>query len=138
RPLEAAMREAIAAKLSRGKVDCRVTYTRAQAGARTLVPDEQAMAALQAAGQRVSARFADARPLSVAEVLHWPGVLADDALSPDNVKDDLFGVLNLAIADLDASRAREGAKLEAVLRERLDSMARLVEEARPLVPAALK
>jgi uncharacterized protein (TIGR00255 family) len=138
RPLEPAMREAIAAKLSRGKVDCRVTYTPAQAGTRSLVPDEQAMAAVQAAGQRVAARFPGARGLSVSEILHWPGVLADDALSPDRVKDELLGVLAGAIADLDASRAREGAKLEVVLRERLASMAKLVEEARPLVPAALK
>src|SRR6476620_11098487 len=76
RPLEPAMREAVAARLSRGKVDCRVTYTPLQTGARSLVPDEQAMAALQAAGARVAARFPGARELSVAEVLHWPGVLA--------------------------------------------------------------
>jgi uncharacterized protein (TIGR00255 family) len=138
RPLESVMREAIAAKLSRGKVDCRVTYTPTQAGTRSVVPDEQAMAALQAAGERVAARFPGARGLSVSEILHWPGVLADDALSPDRVKDELLGVLATAIADLDASRAREGAKLEVVLRERLTSMAKLVEEARPLVPAALK
>ena len=138
RPLEPAMREAIAARLSRGKVDCRVTYTPAEVGTRSLVPDAQALAALQAAGERVAARFPQARGLSVSEILHWPGVLADDALSPDRVKDVLLGVLRTAIADLDASRAREGAKLEVVLRERLDSMAKLVDEARPLVPAALK
>jgi uncharacterized protein (TIGR00255 family) len=138
RPLEPAMREAIAAKLSRGKVDCRVTYTPAQAGARSLVPDEQAMASLESAARRVAERFPGARALSVSEVLHWPGVLADDALSPETVKEDLIGVLEGAIAELDASRAREGAKLESVLRERLASMSRLVEQARPLVPGALK
>jgi uncharacterized protein (TIGR00255 family) len=138
RPLESAMREAVAARLSRGKVDCRVTYTPVQTGERSLVPDEQAMASLHAAGARVAARFPGARELSVAEVLHWPGVLADDALSPDRLKDELMGVLAGAIGDLDASRAREGAKLETVLRERLSAMAKLVEEARPLIPGALK
>jgi uncharacterized protein (TIGR00255 family) len=138
RALEPAMREAVAAKLTRGKVDCRVTYTPLGAGTRSLVPDSQAMAALKAASAQVSAHFPDARGLSVSEVLHWPGVLADEALSADKFKLELMGVLERAIADLDASRAREGAKLEAILRERLDSMARLVEQARPLVPAALK
>src|SRR5437868_5760155 len=108
RPLEPAMREAVAARLTRGKVDCRVTYTPVQAGTRSLVPDEQALAALEAAAARVATRFPDARALSVAEVLHWPGVLADDALSPDKLKEQLMGVLDTAIADLDASRAREG------------------------------
>ena len=138
RPLEPAMREAVAAKLTRGKVDCRVTFTPLDAGERSLIPDERAMASLQAAGTLVAARFPDARPLSVSEVLHWPGVLADQALSADELKLEVMGVLGKAIGELDASREREGAKLEAVLRERLDAMARLVADARPLVPNALK
>jgi uncharacterized protein (TIGR00255 family) len=138
RPLEPAMREAVAARLSRGKVDCRVTFTPLNVGERNVLPDERAMQALQAAGARVAARFPDARPLSVSEVLHWPGVLADEAMSPDKLKLELMGVLDRAIAELDASREREGAKLEAVLRERLDTMSRLVADARPLVPNALK
>jgi uncharacterized protein (TIGR00255 family) len=138
RPLEPAMREAVAARLSRGKVDCRVTYTPLNAAERSVLPDEKAMTALQAAAALVAARFPEARPLSVAEVLHWPGVLADEALSADRLKLELMGVLDRAISELDASREREGAKLEAVLRERLDAMAKLVEQARPLVPGALK
>jgi uncharacterized protein (TIGR00255 family) len=138
RSLEPAMREAVAARLSRGKVDCRVTFTPLNAAERSVLPDEKAMTALQAAAALVAARFPEARPLSVAEVLHWPGVLADEALSADRLKLELMGVLDRAISELDASREREGAKLEAVLRERLDAMAKLVEQARPLVPGALK
>src|SRR5690348_15988327 len=57
RPLESAMREAIAAKLTRGKVDCRVTYTPATVGTRSLVPDAQAMETLKAAAAHVAERF---------------------------------------------------------------------------------
>jgi len=138
RPLEPAMREAIAARLTRGKVDCRVTFTPLNAAERSLLPDGKALDSLAAAAAVVAQRFPEARPLSVAEVLHWPGVLADAALSPEALKLELAGVLERAIGELDASREREGAKLEAVLRERLDSMAKLVEQARPLVPGALK
>jgi uncharacterized protein (TIGR00255 family) len=138
RPLEPAMREAVAQRLTRGKVDCRVTFTPLDVGERTLLPDEKAMSALAAASALVAARFPEARPLSVSEVLHWPGVLADQALSAEALKLELMGVLERAIGELDASREREGAKLEAVLRERLDAMAKLVEQARPLLPGALK
>ena len=138
RPLEPAMREAVAARLTRGKVDCRVTFTPLNASERSILPDEKALASLAAAASAVSARFPQARLLSVAEVLHWPGVLADGALSAEELKLELMGVLGRAIGELDASREREGAKLEAVLRERLDAMAKLVEQARPLVPGALK
>jgi uncharacterized protein (TIGR00255 family) len=138
RPLESAMREAVAARLTRGKVDCRVTYTPLSTAARSIVPDAQAMATLASAAAEVARRFPDARALSVSEVLHWPGVLADESLSPDKLKDELLGLMARAISDLDQTRMREGAKLEAVLRERLAGMAALVTEAQPLLPGAVK
>jgi len=138
RPLEPAMREAVAAKLTRGKVDCRVTFTPVESARRTLVPDEDAMNALDAASRQVLTRFPQARPLSVAEVLHWPGVLAEESLSADTAKDQVLGLLARAIRDLDQTRAREGEKLEAILRDRLDRMAVLAKEAEPLMPGAVK
>jgi len=138
RPLEPAMREAVAAKLTRGKVDCRVTFTPISTAQRSLVPDAAAMKSLHAASNEVLKRFPDARPLSVSEILHWPGVLADETLSADTLKEEVLAVLDRAIGELDQSRMREGAKLEAVLRERLSSMERLVKDAQPLMPAAVK
>ena len=138
RPLEPAMREAVAARLTRGKVDCRITYTPISTAQRSLVPDAQAMKAVLDAAAEVQKRFPEARPLSVSEVLHWPGVLGEESLSPDKLKEDVLGLLARAIADLDQSRMREGAKLEEVLRDRLTSMAALVKEAAPLLPGAVK
>jgi uncharacterized protein (TIGR00255 family) len=138
RPLEPAMREAVAARLTRGKVDCRVTFTPATAAERSLVPDDVALSALGDASKRVLDRFPQARALSVAEVLHWPGVLAEATLSPDRVREDLMRILDRALSELDQTRRREGGKLEQVLRERLARMSELVAEARPLIPGAVK
>jgi uncharacterized protein (TIGR00255 family) len=138
RPLEPAMREAVGARLTRGKVDCRVTFTPVTTAARALMPDAQALESLHAASEAVAARFPEARALSVSEVLHWPGVLADESLSPEKLKESVLALLERAIAELNASRSREGAKLEAVLRERLDRMSELVREAQPLIPGAMK
>jgi len=138
RPLEPAMREAVGARLTRGKVDCRVTFTPVTTAARALMPDAQALESLHAASMAVAARFPEARALSVSEVLHWPGVLADESLSPEKLKESVLALLERAIAELNASRAREGAKLETVLRERLDRMSELVREAQPLIPGAMK
>ena len=138
RSLEPLLREAVAAKLTRGKVDCRVAYVPVASGKRSLAPDAQALAALEGASRQVLARFPDARPLSVAEVLHWPGVLADETISVDRMKDDVLDLMRLSLADLNQTRAREGSKLEAVLRERIDRMGALVKEAEPLMPGAVK
>ena len=138
RPLEPAMREAVAARLTRGKVDCRITFTPLSSAKRSLVPDADALHSLEAASRQVLERFPDARRLSVAEVLHWPGVLAEESLSADNAKEQVMALVSRAIADLDQTRAREGGKLEAVLRERLERMQALVAEAQPLIPGAVK
>jgi len=138
RPLEPAMREAVSQHLTRGKVDCRITFTPASAAQRSLVPDDGAMAALREASARVLERFPDARALSVSEILHWPGVLSESTLSPDRVKEDVMGLLGKALDELDQTRRREGAKLEKVLRDRLASMSDLVTQAAPLMPAAVK
>ena len=138
RPIEPAMREALAAKLTRGKIDCRVTFSPADAGTRKLVPDARAMAAIKAAADQVLAQFPGARALSVGEVLHWPGVLADASLSAEQMKDNLLALLDKALAELNQSRRREGAKLEQVLRDRLERIGELVKEAQPLLPGAIK
>ena len=138
RPIEPAMREAVAARLTRGKIDCRVTFTPLSSARRSLVPDADAMHALEAASRQVLARFPDARKLSVAEILHWPGVLGEESLSADQAKDQVLALLGKAVAELDQTREREGAKLEAILRERLDRMQGLVTEAQPLIPGAVK
>ena len=138
RPLEPAMREALAGTLTRGKIDCRVTFSPAQADARSLVPDARALAAIQGAARLAAAEFPDARPLSVAEILHWPGVLSDETLSAEQVKESLLALVERALAELNQTRQREGAKLERVLRDRLDSMAELVKAAQPLMPGAIR
>jgi uncharacterized protein (TIGR00255 family) len=138
RALEPALREAVAARLTRGKVDCRIGFAPVASGERGLAPSEEAMARLHEASNKVLGAFPHARPLSVAEILHWPGVLADDTLPADELRETVLAALRKAIGELDQTRAREGAKLEALLRERLDKMAVLVEEARPLIPAAVK
>jgi uncharacterized protein (TIGR00255 family) len=138
RPLEPALREAVAARLTRGKVDCRISITAGTGTVRAMAPDAEAMAALARASAQVFERFPQARPLSVAEVLHWPGVLADATLSPEQLREEVLAILENVIHELDQTRSREGAKLEAVLRERLDRMAALVKEAQPLMPAAVK
>ncbi len=138
RPIEPAMREALAAKLTRGKIDCRVTFSPSDAGTRSLVPDARAMAAIQGAAQQVLAQFPDARVLSVGEILHWPGVLADASLSVEQMKDNLLALLDKALAELNQTRRREGAKLEQVLRDRIERIGELVKEAQPLLPGAIK
>lgn len=138
RALEPVLREAVAAGLTRGKVDCRLTFTPAGAGERSLVPDGKALAALAGASAVVAGAFPQARPLSVHEVLHWPGVLANAEVAPEAIREDVASLAAQAVGELGQTRRREGEKLAQVLRERLESMAALVARAQPLMPEVMK
>jgi uncharacterized protein (TIGR00255 family) len=132
RSLEHQMREQVAAKLTRGKVDCRVTFT-AVATRESLQPNEAALTALADLQKSIQAKF-PARELSVWEIMHAPGVMAAEALGTDEAKDRLLVLLRQAVEELNATRAREGEKLAAMLTERLAAIDRLVAQVTPLIP----
>ena len=138
RSVEPGLRELAMASLARGKIDCRLGFAESPAARGETALNAEALERLARLARRVREAIPDAEPLRVADVLHWPGVLAEESLSAEGAKEQVLGLLARAIADLDQTRAREGAKLEAILRDRLDRMAALVKEAEPLMPGAVK
>jgi uncharacterized protein (TIGR00255 family) len=136
RAFEGAMRESISAQLQRGKVDCRVNYTArsAQSGA-TLSRD--LLQQLTDWNREVQAALPDARSLSVADVLKWQGVLETPSASADELRGALLGLLQEALQEFSASRAREGEKLKDFLLQRVEKIEALREGVMPHVPAAI-
>jgi len=132
RSLEHIMRELVAAKLTRGKVDCRVQFTPTATG-EAFSPNETALTALAEMQTSIKAKFA-ARDLSVWEIMHAPGVMAAEAISTDEAKEKLLALLRKAIEELNATRAREGEKLSQMLMERLNGIDALVKQVTPLIP----
>lgn len=132
RALEHQMRELVAARLTRGKVECRVTFTPV-ATRESLAPNDAALSALAELQTAIKAKF-PARDLSVWEIMHAPGVMAAEALGTDEAKEKLLALLKRAIDELNATRAREGEKLSAMLVERLNGIDGLVKQITPLIP----
>ena len=135
RPLESVIREKLAAKLSRGKVECRIAFDAQQGGAPSSLQLNRALAQiLLALGSELAELAPQARPLSVGEVLRWPGVLATDALPPETLQAAALELIDSALNDFVANRAREGEKLAGLLQDRAAAMEALVAEIRPKMP----
>ena len=132
RSLEQIMRELIAAKLTRGKVECRVAFTPV-ATRDSLEPNEEALTALADTQNQILTKF-DAGRLSVWEIMHAPGVMSAEAMGSDAAKEALIVLFKSAVVDLNATRAREGEKLAAMIDLRLDSIEVLVKQVTPLIP----
>ena len=136
RALEPMLREAIGARLARGKVDCRLALAEgAPEGAARL--NAQALARLKALADAARKAVPDAAPLRVADLLRWPGVVTDEA-DTESLRAAAGELCRRALDELVAARAREGAKLAASILERIRTMQRQVEKISPLVPEALK
>jgi uncharacterized protein (TIGR00255 family) len=135
RGLESALRERIVAELKRGKVECRITLNRAAAGAAGLAVDLARVRQLAKAAADVQGGMPGAAPLSVGEVLRWPGVLAEPTVPPDELAARAHALVAQALADLGASRTREGAKLVATLLERCEAIETQVARVAPRIPA---
>jgi uncharacterized protein (TIGR00255 family) len=74
-------------------------------------------------------------PMSVGEILRWPGVLAEPTVAPDELAAQAGRLVARALAEFSASRAREGVKLVATLVERCDAIEMQIARVAPRIPA---
>ena len=137
RAAEPAIRERLSARLGRGKVECRLNLQAGHSAPRSLALNGTLADQLAEAQATLRARFADAAPLSVSELLRWPGMLADDSLGFDEMLPAIVALTNAALDDLVATRGREGEKLADMIRERVARMRELVAVATPRMPAVV-
>lgn len=135
RALEAPVREAIGARLARGKIDCRVWLQR-RPGATSRI-DQEALAALARLAADVRRALPEAAPLTTGEILAFEGVVAAPGAAPEELRDAAGAALAEALDALQAARAREGAALAAALRERCDAIDAIVAQLRARVPDLL-
>lgn len=138
RSLEPPVRELIGAHLSRGKIECKINLIQRVQSNQTMQLDEKLMQQLAAIGAQTQLHFPQSRPLSVADILRWPGVVLSAALSHDTLMDDVKKLVQQGLQDLNASRAREGEKLKALILDRLGQIELLVAKVKPLLPALSK
>ena len=82
---EPLVREQINASVSRGKLECRMSLQAVAANTTGLAINNSMLEQLKAAQGKVREVFPDAATLSTAEILRYPGVLADEGLKSDEL-----------------------------------------------------
>ena len=74
-------------------------------------------------------------PLTTADVMRWPGVIVDAVISPESLAEQVDTLVQHALSELTSARAREGAKLRAVLEERCTDIEGQLTRVTPRIPA---
>jgi len=137
RAAEPQLRELVSASVSRGKVDCRLSFAAKPLAREDARVDAAQLARLARLAAEVRKAIPDAQPLRVSEVLHWPGVLAEDGDVATELRDAALAAMQDALGELAGSREREGEKLAAMIRERVALIRARLAELGPVVPQAI-
>ena len=135
---EPTIREQIGAQLSRGKIECKMNLIQRTQAGQAMQLDDALMQQLAGMQEKAQLFFPQSRQLSIADILRWPGVLLNNTLSQDSLLEDIKKLVQKGLQDLNASRAREGEKLKALVLERLSQIETLVVKVKPLLPALTK
>ncbi|MGA7979490.1 MAG: YicC/YloC family endoribonuclease [Chromatiaceae bacterium] len=137
RGLEPAVRERVAARLGRGKVDCSLRYAPTPGADGQLRLNRHYLEQLLAVGAEVATLVGGSADPSAFELLRWPGVLQEEEKDLTAIEVQAVNLLNTALDSLVATREREGARLAELIRERCQSLFAKVAAVRQRMPNVL-
>ena len=133
RSAEGELRQHLAREVRRGKVDCTITYRRAQASESGLEVDSHALERLLARLKEIGRSF-PAHSVNLVDVLRWPGVLKDDTSGGEELMVAAKALFGSTLEDLVAARAREGLRLKEILELRCAALEAHVTQVRQRLP----
>jgi uncharacterized protein (TIGR00255 family) len=133
RALEPQVRERIAARIGRGKVDCLLRYDAVPEQFLQLNVNHDLARRVLAAAQ--SLPLQPAAPIGPLDVLRWPGVLARAEPDLEVLGARLLALLDAALDQVIETRRREGAKLRQLLEERIGTLHAVLDRLTPQLPA---
>ena len=132
RAAEPAIRERIAARLNRGKVDA-VLRLRAPEGAARLSVNPALVDQLATLAAGLQARFPQMQ-VGFTELLQYPGVVQGESVDAAALQAQALSLLDEVLDSFVAAREREGAQLSAAIAERVDGVERIAADVRVLIP----
>ena len=135
---ETALRSILTQSVGRGKVEIR-TGVKAELNETSGSINPAALSLIQKLQAEVLASLPDARPMSAAEILAYPGVVRTAEANPEELTKIVSGLLTTALEAFKKSAKREGAALAEVLKgycDKIDAIADAVQVRMPDIVAA--
>ena len=131
RRLEPGCKERIGRVVRRGKVDGTLRLVRAEEQRADTELSEPALDAVVQLQERVLSRSPGARPLTVGELLRWPGVLEEPGPVLEDLERRALDGLDTVLGALKQARQSEGARLAETLEQRCVGITRIVSDVAP-------
>ena len=135
--LESALREALTAQLTRGRVDCRINFVARHSDHNPAQLNSTLLRQLAQWSKQIKAALPEAASLGVADVLRWDGMLHSTTLPADTLQVAALELLKNILREFGSAREREGEKLKAFLLQRVAQIAVLCASVAPRIPGAI-
>lgn len=132
RVLEPALRERIAARIARGKLDFSLRL-RSPEGEGGLQLNASLVMQLSELALDMTARFPALRTEFI-DLLQYPGVLQARSTDAEVLQAEALALLDTLLDQFVIAREREGEKLAVAINERVDALAACAAEVRELIP----
>ena len=132
RALETVLREKIASRVQRGKIDFGLRF-RINVQQEDIRLNEAVLEQLARVSAACRPRF-PGMVVGLADVLAFPGVIETAQVDTEGLQREAVLLMDALLEDFTAGREREGDKLKAVMVERLDGIARVAEQVRGWLP----
>lgn len=138
RQLEPRIREAVAGRIKRGRVDCFLKVQTHETAQDDFVVDQELLTRVARLGGETLKQFPHLAPLPVSEVLRWPGVVQVRGVDSEALIQTAMDLVERALERIATDRAREGERLRAIVEERLTEAAGLVEDLKARAPELMQ
>jgi uncharacterized protein (TIGR00255 family) len=137
RGLEAPVRERLAQRLGRGKIDCTLRFAPAADAAGALKVNRRLLEQVLAAADEIATRIGEPATPHVLDLLRWPGLLDEPTQDADAIGAAALALLDRSLDTLVATREREGERLRTLILDRCDKLADQAEAVRARMPQVL-
>ena len=134
RNLEVRLRQQAAARLARGKVECLFRLQPRADQAPAMAIDREQMQRVIVAATTIASALPQAQPINPLEILQFPGVCIAPEADEEALQASAAALFDTALESLLENRAREGAKLAAMIRDRLQQVEVETAAIRALLP----
>lgn len=130
--LEGEIRSILSRSVARGKIECRMQWVGEAIHEQTLNVD--AMDRLLSLQNEVTEKYPDTKPLTVSQILTFPGILEPKAVDLESLRSDIVVSLERAMNSFLESRIREGSALAKVILSYCEEIEKAVLELKPRIP----
>ena len=138
RPHEQAFRQAIAAKLNRGKVECSLNFRRAFDRQSELQINTELVELIGKRIKEMSAELPATGAVNPFDVMRWPGVVEQPDIESGPLFEAALPLLEKTLEAINSMRASEGARIAEMLESRCADIASISKSVRARMPEVLE